>query len=334
MPVPASRANSAGAARRCDRCACMCSIRIMRLRRASKCAILPARIVPDRHLTSARRTPSLPLPALSDAHHHRLQLQGRARRTAHRGRIPRGGRHDRPLAGMHAAAARPRSGHFAHARRRVAPGRAASSLRDQGTTVPVIVNGRPVGKGRDHPFTAGDEVRIAGYALRVGRARATPTSRRRHDDDPARRHASVLVGGRAARRAGPHRDGDRAAEPDGAEVAPRHLRGSRHAAAATAAPGRGDCRPAPRPAAQDPSTGRAAARRRRRGSRHSGRPHARAHGRGGRGHARDACAACSICSPPARTRSAKCAPTRRSSSRTTTIRSSSRPTSTRRSRIC
>lgn len=40
-------------------------------------------------------------------------------------------------------------------------------LRDQGTTVPVMVNGRPVGKGRDHPLAAGDEMRIAAYLLRV-----------------------------------------------------------------------------------------------------------------------------------------------------------------------
>ena len=40
-------------------------------------------------------------------------------------------------------------------------------VRDQGTTVPVIVNGRAVGRGRDHPLTTGDELRIAGYALRV-----------------------------------------------------------------------------------------------------------------------------------------------------------------------
>lgn len=41
------------------------------------------------------------------------------------------------------------------------------TLRDQGTTVPVVVNGRPVGKGRDHPLAAGDEVRIAQYVMQV-----------------------------------------------------------------------------------------------------------------------------------------------------------------------
>ena len=51
-------------------------------------------------------------------------------------------------------------------------------VRDQGTTVPVVVNGRALGKGRDHPLIAGDELRIAGYTLRVeGVRRATRTSR-------------------------------------------------------------------------------------------------------------------------------------------------------------
>jgi len=45
-------------------------------------------------------------------------------------------------------------------------------LRDQGTTVPVLLNGRPVGKGREHPLAAGDELRIAGYTMRVTSARA------------------------------------------------------------------------------------------------------------------------------------------------------------------
>lgn len=40
-------------------------------------------------------------------------------------------------------------------------------VRDQGSTVAVIVNGRPVGRGHEQPLAAGDEVRIAGYALRV-----------------------------------------------------------------------------------------------------------------------------------------------------------------------
>ena len=40
-------------------------------------------------------------------------------------------------------------------------------LRDQGTTVPVVVNGRPIGKGRDHQLRDGDEVRIGAYLLRV-----------------------------------------------------------------------------------------------------------------------------------------------------------------------
>jgi predicted component of type VI protein secretion system len=40
-------------------------------------------------------------------------------------------------------------------------------LRDQGTTVQVIVNGRPVGRGREVAIRADDELRIAGYVLRV-----------------------------------------------------------------------------------------------------------------------------------------------------------------------
>jgi FHA domain-containing protein len=40
-------------------------------------------------------------------------------------------------------------------------------VRDQGTTVPVVVNGRAVGKGRDHPLAAGDEVRIGQYLMQV-----------------------------------------------------------------------------------------------------------------------------------------------------------------------
>ena len=41
------------------------------------------------------------------------------------------------------------------------------TVRDQGTTVPLIVNGRALGKGHDHPLIAGDELRIAAYILRV-----------------------------------------------------------------------------------------------------------------------------------------------------------------------
>ncbi len=41
------------------------------------------------------------------------------------------------------------------------------TLRDQGSTVPVIVNGAAVGKGHDRLLTSGDELRIAGYVLLV-----------------------------------------------------------------------------------------------------------------------------------------------------------------------
>ena len=49
-------------------------------------------------------------------------------------------------------------------------------VRNQGSTVPVVVNGRPIGRGYDHPLEAGDELRIGGYLLRVD-APAAP----RHD---------------------------------------------------------------------------------------------------------------------------------------------------------
>ncbi len=40
-------------------------------------------------------------------------------------------------------------------------------VRDQGTTVPLLVNGRSAGRGQDHALMTGDELRIAGYTLRV-----------------------------------------------------------------------------------------------------------------------------------------------------------------------
>lgn len=41
------------------------------------------------------------------------------------------------------------------------------TLRDQGSTVPVMVNGAAVGKGHDRVLASGDELRIAGYVLLV-----------------------------------------------------------------------------------------------------------------------------------------------------------------------
>lgn len=43
----------------------------------------------------------------------------------------------------------------------------AFAIRDQGTTVPVIVNGRQVGRGREVTLAHGDSLRIAGYAMSV-----------------------------------------------------------------------------------------------------------------------------------------------------------------------
>jgi len=41
------------------------------------------------------------------------------------------------------------------------------TLRDQGSVVPVLVNGHPLGNGNESPLAAGDEIRIAGYTMRV-----------------------------------------------------------------------------------------------------------------------------------------------------------------------
>jgi predicted component of type VI protein secretion system len=40
-------------------------------------------------------------------------------------------------------------------------------VRDQGTTVALLVNGRPAGRGQEHPLAQGDELRIAGYLMQV-----------------------------------------------------------------------------------------------------------------------------------------------------------------------
>ena len=40
-------------------------------------------------------------------------------------------------------------------------------IRDQGSTVPLLLNGRPVGHGHEARMAAGDELRIGGYTLRV-----------------------------------------------------------------------------------------------------------------------------------------------------------------------
>ena len=43
-------------------------------------------------------------------------------------------------------------------------------IRDQGTTVPVIVNGRPVGRGREVALAQGDSLRIAGCVMTIALA--------------------------------------------------------------------------------------------------------------------------------------------------------------------
>ncbi|MFO1398847.1 MAG: type VI secretion system-associated FHA domain protein TagH [Burkholderiales bacterium] len=40
-------------------------------------------------------------------------------------------------------------------------------VKDQGTTVALVVNGKAPGRGQEHPLAHGDELRIAGYLLRV-----------------------------------------------------------------------------------------------------------------------------------------------------------------------
>ena len=51
-------------------------------------------------------------------------------------------------------------------------------LRDQGSAVAVMVNGRPVGNGRECPLRPGDEILIAGFAMQVESSDARhPTSK-------------------------------------------------------------------------------------------------------------------------------------------------------------
>jgi type VI secretion system FHA domain protein len=41
---------------------------------------------------------------------------------------------------------------------------------------PIVVNGQPVGSGREHPLREGDEVQIGGYLLKAGKAGGVPAS--------------------------------------------------------------------------------------------------------------------------------------------------------------
>ena len=43
----------------------------------------------------------------------------------------------------------------------------AFGLRDQGSVVPVLLNGQPIGNGREAPLSNGDEMRISGYSMRI-----------------------------------------------------------------------------------------------------------------------------------------------------------------------
>jgi predicted component of type VI protein secretion system len=118
-------------------------------------------------------------------------------------------------------------------------------VRDQGTTVPLVVNGRPVGKGRDTQIAAGDELRIGGYALRVDATRVDIVE---DDTTTILREGAMLSWTEDGRPVAQ----DRIAtiivpEPDGPGApAPSTPPRATPAAAATAAPA------APAPAARDP----------------------------------------------------------------------------------
>ena len=61
-------------------------------------------------------------------------------------------------------------------------------LRDQGSVVPVLVNGRPLGNGNESPLGSGDEICIAGYTMRV-----TGEEVARRGTPPAPRDAAAAV---------------------------------------------------------------------------------------------------------------------------------------------
>ncbi|MCC7325504.1 MAG: type VI secretion system-associated FHA domain protein TagH [Burkholderiales bacterium] len=67
-------------------------------------------------------------------------------------------------------------------------------VRDQGTTVALFVNGRAAGRGQDHPLAAGDELRIAGYLLRVDGADTVASVHDVGDDETTTilRHGTML----------------------------------------------------------------------------------------------------------------------------------------------
>lgn len=56
-------------------------------------------------------------------------------------------------------------------------------VRDQGTTVALLVNGRGTGRGQDHPLVQGDELRIGGYTLAVSVTGPAPADKNISEDD-------------------------------------------------------------------------------------------------------------------------------------------------------
>ncbi|MEO8506723.1 MAG: type VI secretion system-associated FHA domain protein TagH [Betaproteobacteria bacterium] len=56
-------------------------------------------------------------------------------------------------------------------------------VRDQGTTVALLVNGRGAGRGQDHPLVKGDELRIGGYTLAVSATGLAPADKNISEDD-------------------------------------------------------------------------------------------------------------------------------------------------------
>ena len=68
-------------------------------------------------------------------------------------------------------------------------------IRDNGTTVPVVVNGRALGNGNEARLALGDEIRIAGYAMFVVHAEGPPHTNSAADETatmPALREGTML----------------------------------------------------------------------------------------------------------------------------------------------
>jgi predicted component of type VI protein secretion system len=74
------------------------------------------------------------------------------------------------------------------------------TIRDQGSMAPVVLNGQPLGNGREATVSPGDEIRIAGYVMSIPLARRRP-KRARRPMQPAQRSRGVApITAEAARR--------------------------------------------------------------------------------------------------------------------------------------